>query len=171
MKKILGVLALAAILGGCVSYSASVPDGYDGPLATVKDSVHVYSVQKADFFYLSAVDDRIIKDSLSETESVNYGRGFNMTPVVLDHDIPAQECRVTIIGRTQYAAPILALTNKVYEVRGEVAFRPQSDAVYVVRGELGEDYSAVWLEEEGTGQIVGEKIEVNGSAALGFFQK
>jgi len=171
MKGLLVTLALAAVLSGCVSYSPSVPEDYVGALANVKDSVKVHSVQKADFFYLSAVDGRIIRDSRDETVSANYGRGFNMTPVILDHDIPARECRVTIVGRTEYAAPILAFTNTVHEVKGDMPFRPDSDRVYVVKGNLGEDYSAVWIEGEETGEIVGEKIEIHGSAALGFFQK
>ncbi|MDH3230310.1 MAG: hypothetical protein OEN55_11000 [Alphaproteobacteria bacterium] len=40
-----------------------------------------------------------------------------------------------------------------------------------MKGELGEDYSAVWIEDQQSGEIVGEKIEIHGSAALGFFQK
>jgi len=40
-----------------------------------------------------------------------------------------------------------------------------------VTGTLSEDYSAVWIEDAETHEIVGEKIEIQGSAALGFFQK
>ncbi|MDH3230309.1 MAG: hypothetical protein OEN55_10995 [Alphaproteobacteria bacterium] len=129
MRGILTSIVLAAVLSGCVSYSASVPEGYNGPLANVVDSVKVHSEAEADFFYLSAVDDRTIKNSRLETLSVNYGRGFNMTPVVLDHDIPARECRVTIVGRSEFAAPILAFMNTVYEVKGEIPFQPDSDRV------------------------------------------
>ncbi|MBP9915910.1 MAG: hypothetical protein KBF24_06860, partial [Thiobacillaceae bacterium] len=72
---------------------------------------------------------------------------------------------------TEYAAPILTLTNTVYQVKGAVTFKPEDYRNYVVRGELGESYSAVWLEEELTGKTVGKKIEIHGSAKLGTFEK
>jgi len=36
---------------------------------------------------------------------------------------------------------------------------------------LGDTYSAVWIEESQTGVLVGQKIELNGSSAVGLFQK
>lgn len=171
MKRLLLVLVLAGFLEGCVSYSPSVPKGYDGPVVTIKDSVKIHSPRKADFFYLSAVDDRTIKNSLSQTRETNSGRGFNMEPVVLDHEVPVRESRVTIVGRTTYAADILALTNTVYEVKGDIRFLPDSSKAYVVKGVLGEEYSAIWIEDTETGEIAGEKVEIIGSAALGFFKK
>lgn len=75
------------------------------------------------------------------------------------------------MGRTEYAAPILALTNAVYEVKGVVEISPEAGKTYVVKGGLSEDHSVVWIEDEATSQVVGRKVEVNGSAKLGFFQK
>ena len=48
---------------------------------------------------------------------------------------------------------------------------PSQDVTYVVKGQLGDDYSAVWIEDEKTGSIVGSKIEIKGSAKLGILQK
>lgn len=164
--------ALAIFLSGCfVTYSPSVPEGYAGPLANVKDSADIRSEQEVVFFYLAAIDGADIKNSPTETRIANSGRGFHMTPLVLDHDIPARETTVTIIGRNEYAADILAIMNPVYQVKGDVAFRPDSDGAYIVKGELKEDYSAVWIEDLKTGEIVTTKVEVYGSAKLGFFGK
>jgi hypothetical protein len=52
-----------------------------------------------------------------------------------------------------------------------VTFTPERYKRYVVRGELGEDYSAVWIEEDETKTLIGEKIESRGSARLGIFEK
>lgn len=94
-----------------------------------------------------------------------------MTPVVLQREIPAQPTALTIVARTEYAAPILAMTNAVYQVKGEVRITPDPNKTYVVRGELGESYSAVWIQEEGTNVVVGTKVETKGSAKLGFFEQ
>jgi hypothetical protein len=159
------------LLAACATTTSPIPENYAGPLATVKDSVKPSSTSKADFFYLSDVDGRQIANSRIATRVTNQGRGMYMKPVVLTRQVPAQASRFTIFGRTEYAAPILALTSTVYQVTGEIQITPEPDKTYVVKGELGENYSAVWVEEEGTGRIIGEKVEVKGSAALGMLQK
>lgn len=78
---------------------------------------------------------------------------------------------LTAIARTQYAAPILALTGTIYQVKGVIEFTPLPDRSYVVRGELGDAYSAVWIEEDGSGTLVGKKVEIKGSAKLSAFEK
>ncbi len=75
------------------------------------------------------------------------------------------------MGRTAYAAPILAMLKPVYEVTGEIQFKPEAGHLYRVKGELGENYSGVWLEDVATETIVSEKIEIKGSAKLGILQK
>lgn len=59
----------------------------------------------------------------------------------------------------------------MYQVKGDVQFTPEADKTYVVKGELGESYSAVWLEEFGAGAIAGTKVEIRGSAKLGILEK
>lgn len=156
---------------GCASLSPAVPDGYSGPVAVVKDSVRTFSERKADFFYLSEIDGRTIEDSRLRTLKVNQGRGLNMTPAVVERNVPAQKATFTLVGRTEYAAPILTLTNTVYQVTGKVTFTPETYRSYVVRGELGESYSAVWIEDEITGKAVGNRIEIHGPAKLGVLEK
>jgi hypothetical protein len=148
-----------------------IPDGYTGPRATIKDSMLVHSSSKADFFYVEAVDGQDIENSRIRTLQVNYGRGINMTPEVLERQIPVRSTNLKLVGRTEYGAPILALTNTVYQVKGDVQFTPEADKNYVVKGELGENYSAVWLEEVGAGAIAGTKVEIKGSAKLGILEK
>ena len=89
----------------------------------------------------------------------------------LTHEVPAKPISITLVARTEYAAPILALANSVYEVKGTIEITPGPKKQYFVRGTLGEDYSAVWLEEAYTGVQIGQKIEVRGNAKLGFLEK
>jgi hypothetical protein len=162
---------LVFFLSGCASLAPSVPEGYTGPVAIIKDSVRPHGPSKAEFFYLSEIDDRKIDDSRSRTLRTNQGRGFNMAPAIVERNVAAKPSTFKIIGRTEYAAPILALTNTVYQVAGTVTFTPEAYRNYIVRGTLGESYSAVWVEDEATSKVVGEKVELRGAAKLGFFEK
>lgn len=164
-------LILILTLGGCATVTPPIPESYSGPTAVIKDSMKVYDSQKTDFFFLEAIDERAIPNSRLSTRIANHGRGLAMSPVLVDRKVPAQMATFKIVARTEYAAPILALTNTVYQVIGKVRFAPGDGMVYVVKGELGETYSAVWIEEESSHKVVDKKTETNGSAALGFFDK
>jgi hypothetical protein len=171
-KRGLGASAvLLSLMGGCTTFAPAVPDGYSGPVSIIKDSVKPLSESEAHFFYVSEIDDQRIEDSRVRTRRLNRGRGFSMSPEVIERNVPARRATFTLVGRTEYAAPILALTNTVYQVSGKITFAPETYRSYVVRGELGESYSAVWLEDEADGKVVGEKIEIKGPATLGTFEK
>jgi len=171
MRKLLPLFILAAFLSGCVSYSPSIPDGYSGPRATLFDSAKAHSSARADFFVAARIDGKEINNSLAATTAANQGRGMFMEPVVLSRDVPARSITVEIRGRTHHAAPILALTGTVYQVVGETTFAPEEGHTYVVTGTLGEEYSAIWIEDAHTREPVGPRVEINGSSKLGFFQK
>lgn len=169
-KNFLLVFAFILFSQGCATFQPSIPEGYTGPRATVKDSVLKHSASKADFFYLDKVDGRDIETSLTATFQHNYGGGLTMTPVVIRNDVPAQNIRVEIVGRTYHAAPIQSFTNTEYRVAGEVDFAPEAGRVYTVKGILGEKYSAVWIETE-DGKSASRKVEIHGSAELGILEK
>jgi len=165
-------LGLALFLGGCVSYAPTIPTGYAGPRAKVRDTALTHSSSKVDFFCVDKVNGGNVEDSGTRTRVANQGQGFMMNPQFVDHEFPAgQAVKLTLRARTQYAADILALTNPVYEVKGEISFTPEADHTYAVKGVLGESYSAVWLEDTATQHVVDRKIEVQGSAKLGFWSK
>jgi len=123
-----------------------------------------------DFFYLARVNGRRVDNSLSQTSQANYGRGFSLTPVPVSRDIPSEPAKFTIYGRTHYAAPILELMNKVYEISGDVSFTPVAGRTYTVKGKLADEGSSVWIEDE-TGATMDKKIEIKGPATLNFLQK
>jgi hypothetical protein len=172
LRLLAPALALAALLGGCVTYAPTIPEGYAGPRAVLRDTALTHSGSKVDYFFVSKINGAAIKESRTESMVANQGRGFSMDPVLLDREVPAgTSIKIELVGRTEYAAPILALTNKVYQVKGEITLEPAEGRTYAIKGVLGEDYSAVWLEDTATREVVGEKIEVKGSAKLGFWSK
>jgi hypothetical protein len=169
MRKIALLLAAAVLPAACTT--SPIPEGYKGPTAYVADSAVPRSNTSVDLFYVSKVNGRRIDDSLAATNAANYGRGFLLTPKVIGRNVPAEPSTFTIVGRTHHAAPILSLMSTEYEVSGDTRFTPLPGQSYVVKGQLGPDHSAVWVEDAASGAIIGQKVEVNGSAALGFFGK
>jgi hypothetical protein len=167
-------LLLTAVLSlaGCAHYVPTLPENYTGPQARFDDSAKVYSRSKADFFVVESIDGAQVDNSLNETLRRNHGRGMFMELYFIQRPVPAGKSMVVALkARTHYAAPILALTNSVFQVKGTTEFTPQPGKNYVVRGRLEEDYSAVWVEESDTGQVVGRKVEAQGSAKLGILEK
>ncbi|HYM04070.1 MAG TPA: hypothetical protein VET85_14050, partial [Stellaceae bacterium] len=126
---------------------------------------------QGDFFNVAKLNGNKIDNNLDRTTAASYGAGFKINYANAERDIPARPCTLTIVGRTHYAAPIQELTNTVYEVSGTIDFAPEPNGQYEIKGELGERYSAVWIEERATKQTVGKKIEIQGSASLGLFSK
>jgi hypothetical protein len=165
-------LALAFFITGCTTYSPPVPESYTGPTAHLEDSYTEHSSAKVDFFFVEEIEGAKVDNALASTLRFNRGKGMRMTPMSWYRPLMAQKpMKVKVKARTHHAAPILAIVRTVYEVSGVIEFVPEPNAKYVVRGELGDEYSAVWIEDAKTKQVVGNKIELKGSAKLGIFQK
>lgn len=162
-------IAAGLLLASCTA--PSVPPDYTGPLAHLTDSVTPRDTRSADFFYVSRIGDFPVDDSIAATEGSNRAAGLDKKPVVIERDVPAQPAIFTINGTTRYAAPMLAFTNPAYEISGQVNFTPAANHAYVVKGQLSEAYSAVWIEDQETGAVIGSKIEIKGPASLGVLGK
>lgn len=147
-----------------LSLSAPYPPNYDFSTAIIKDTVQSKDSNKCDFFYVSHIDGKQIEESRTKTLNLNRGRGLHMTPYLVEREVSVNAATYTIVGRTEYAAPILAMINPVYEIRGQIKVALEKDKDYEVHGELGENYSAVWLEDTAEHKIIGKKFERHGSA-------
>lgn len=159
----------AVLLTGCVA--EPVRSDYHGPLAHITDSVTPRDDKSADFFYVSRVDGYAVADSLDATEGANRGTGKDKKLVVIGRDVAAAATTLTLVGMTHYAAALQAFGGPAYQLSGDISFTPEPKHEYVVRGVLGENYSAVWIEDSGTGELAGPKIEVKGAAPLGLLEK
>jgi hypothetical protein len=159
MKLIVTACIAMLALAGCAT--SPVPEGYTGPTATIRDWAVPESSTRARFFYVSEVDGRMIRTSLAATRSQNYGRGFSLAPVVIERQVPATVLRLKLEGRTAYGAPIqeLVLAAKMYSVEAIIEAELKPNVTYLVRGQLEEGKTAVWLEEEGSGERIGRKVE------------
>jgi hypothetical protein len=171
MKRIITSIAAIALISGCATAYKPVPDGYTGPTASIKDSFNAISSSKVEFFYVEQVDGHEVANSRFGSLAANRGRGMYMNPVRVERPVPIKPVTLSIVARTEYAAPILVLTHEVFQVKGNLQFTPNPGKTYVVRGNLGETNAAVWLEEENSREVIGEKIQANGSSKLGLFEK
>jgi hypothetical protein len=99
----------------------------------------------------------------------SYGRGFALKVLPYARDVQPQQSVFSLLGRTYYAAPILAMTKPVYELQGDVTFTPETGRSYVVKGILAKGRSAVWIEDD-KGQVMDHKI-TKADAELGLLEK
>ncbi|MBC8210269.1 MAG: hypothetical protein H8E21_04320 [Gammaproteobacteria bacterium] len=173
MKKtgLLLFLLGTILLNACATTPPSaLAEEYKGPMASIQDTEIEIDKGKANFFFVSHIDGKQISNSRSETMGASLRQGNNLSKVLLVHQVPAQNHRLTIVGRTVYAMPIRALTGTVYEIKGEVEFSPQPDGRYIIKGMLSDEKSAVWIESIANGEII-KKVEAEGSTSLGYFEK
>lgn len=148
MQKVaLALLALLA-LPGCVT--SPIPEGYSGPIATIRDSAASETSTRAQFFFLSEIDGQPVKNVLGATRQANSGRGFSLSTVPFSRSVPAKQATFTIEGKIAYGAPIQEIMNMgtVYTVQKKVTFAPQSNQTYVVKGTLTAERRDVWIEDE-----------------------
>jgi hypothetical protein len=164
LRNTTGMLGLCLLISGCATY-APVQNGYAGATATLADST-LSDGRCASFFFLDAYDGHDVQNALTVTERRNSGRGLAMTIEDYSRPVPAQEAVFHLKGRTHCAAPIIEVGSTIYMIEGDVKFAPQAGGQYVIKGELREDHSAVWVEDLSTRRQIGNKLLVKGSAAL-----
>jgi hypothetical protein len=165
LRTMTGMMGLSLFITGCATYEPA-QKGYVGATAKLADSVTSDGERCASFFFLEGYDGHEVQNSLIATQRRNSGRGMAMTIEGYSRQVPAQEATFHIMGRTHCAAPIIEVGNTVYLIEGDVKFAPQGGGQYAVKGELREDYSAVWVEDLLTGKQRGNKLLVKGSTAL-----
>ncbi len=123
-----------------------------------------------DFFFLYEYAGKSTDNALQASARGNYGNGPGIQVANdFSRQVPARTGAFFIVGRTHCGAPIMELVGTVHLVGGKVEFTPQEQAVYVIKGELSPDFSAVWIEDEKTGTQVGNKLRISGAAKAGFF--
>jgi hypothetical protein len=166
LRTTTGVAGLCLVISSCATYEPA-PKGYSQPTAKFADSVTSDGGECAAFFFVAAYDGHDIKNVLIATEQRNSGRGFAAMIIgEYSRPVPAQAASFHLVGRTHCAAPVVELAHTLYLIEGDVSLTPQVDGQYVVKGELSEDHSSLWVEDVATGKQLGNKLLVRGSTAL-----
>lgn len=161
--KIPALAAAALLLSACSMLRPPAlpqPQRVEGPLATLSETGTQDSRTEVDMFVATQIEGHDVQTSMNRTRQFNAGMGMSIVPKYVEHAIPAgRPVTVTIMGHGFHTAPILSILNTEYEVTGQVTFTPAPNRIYEVKGKLGEDYSAVWIEETATGRVMDKKIE------------
>lgn len=161
-KTFTAALALTVTLSACVT-NPPIPPGYTGPTATVFDSSESIDGSRSKMFVLAEIDGAPIDQSVQASARASSGQGFSLTQVVLQRAIPARAMKVKLVGTYTYAAPIQKIAAQVsgsfVEMEAIVSFTPEPEGKYVVRGLLSKERSALWIENQATGQVVTQKVE------------
>lgn len=105
------------------------------------------SSQLSHVFELREIDGRRLRSSGIATSAASQGQGFRQSTVTVTHKVPAAPSKVMLGAATQYAAPILAMTNPTCRVQGQVDFKPEPGKTYRVAGRIAAAACTVWIED------------------------
>lgn len=152
------IASLALLLGGCATLEPATPADYTGPTVNVADQAVQVSGHLLHVFEMTQVDGRRLATTSMATVRANQGRGFSVAPVALTNDLPLRPARVRLLATTQYAAPILAMTNPTCQAQGDVDFTPEAGKAYRVAGRIAADACEAWIEDMATKQPVTAKV-------------
>ncbi|AOF81962.1 putative lipoprotein [Methyloversatilis sp. RAC08] len=156
------------IVHGDPGHSASIPGSRLGELqltlsnvamATVIDSGEIEDASKGRLFYLASVDgNRVSNTAAGESRRASSGQGFRLSPQFPSRLVPVKPLKVVVVGTHATGAPIHEIASRMSgnfrSVEAELDFTPEADKVYIVKGNLEKDSSAVWIEDAMSGQPV-----------------
>ncbi|MGH1439452.1 MAG: hypothetical protein ACRBBR_05010 [Cellvibrionaceae bacterium] len=146
-KKISIVLLSILISVSCGTVSNSIPEDYVGATATITDTYKSGGRAKARIFYVDSIDSKKIYNAVNATQAASYGSKLRAAGA--EREVTVKPLTIKIVGTVYSAAPIVAMFNAGanYRVEGEIEFTPLANARYLVRGKLGKEKSAVWIED------------------------
>jgi len=153
------ILMVMISVSGCATFEP-VPEGYQGPTATIKDTYSNKTATFAHYFELDKVNGNQIAGSFGETRSKNYGRGTYFEPAMVERKILPEEQVLSISGYVFFPTDAQLLFGDLLEVKGEFTFTPKADETYLVKGSINKKESEVWLEDS-EGNVVSEKFHKN----------
>lgn len=84
----------------------------------------------------------------------SYGKGNRLSTVHLENKVSAEKHVFSVVGKTVFTMPIRAITNALYELKGEIDFFPEQGRIYVIKGYLKEENSSTWIEDASSGEII-----------------
>ncbi|MEO6364158.1 MAG: hypothetical protein ABIO71_13080 [Caldimonas sp.] len=159
-RFVIGIaLAAAATAAGAQSEAMPAPGAVG---AVVADTASGGGAPGAagTFFVLEKVDGRQISQSVDASRRSSFGRGAQLVVVALQRTVPAGAVTLGLRASTVYSMPVAEIFagGRLYNAAGDVKVELEAGKRYRVNGVLDAVRREVWLEEEGTGRIVGEKI-------------
>jgi len=154
--KTISLILMAVMLTACSTFNP-VPEGYTGPTAVIKDTYSNKAALTAHYFTLLKINDNYVESSFGATRSAYYGQGAYFEPVMVEREVLPESQAFTISAYVFFPTDMQMLFGNTLTVEGTVTFSPEPGESYLVKGELNETRSEVWLENS-KGDLIGEKI-------------
>jgi hypothetical protein len=151
------VPALAAVLAGCAAF-APEPDLANLPHATVAGTHVEVDGERVDTFRAIEIDGRRV---LPDTDQPAKLIGVDSSDL-----LPAgASVHVEIEGLAIYRSSVRRLFWDPMTVHGRVDFVPQAGAHYSLHGSITPERSSVWIEDDATHEVVGNRLSAIGRSA------
>ncbi len=155
----LSLLSSCLALAACQALPPAAQDVASRPHARVAGSHVDADADRVSTFRVTAIDGWPVNREANQDPSKTLG-------VDLANEVAAgRSVKVAFEGLTRYRNSVRSLFWSTYGVDGSVEFVPAADARYVVRGEIGPGGSSVWLENDATHEVVGQKFSAAPPAA------
>jgi len=152
--------ALLSLLALGTAKSADPPPVATGLAATIADSGSGGGPGGGTFFVLSEVDGTSVPNAIDASQRASRGSGAYLRVVGASREIAAGRVKLKLVARIAHAAPIGEIFGALRNdpVSGVIEVELQPGGRYRVTGNLDPFRREVWLEDEVTRQMLGEKI-------------
>ena len=150
----------AAGLAGCALQPPNVTSSNP---ATIDDTWKMQGAARAHLFFVREVNGKEVPNALIHTRNAGTGQGLKVTPRVITRRLDPGATQLEIVSVVYFNAPIAYLLNPEsnWTVSGTLTIDLEPGAHYLIRGELSENYRAVWIED-GDGKMVSSVVESKG---------
>jgi hypothetical protein len=146
---------LLVALAGCQSLGPP-PDVSAQPHATVVDT-HAAADGRTDVFRTVAIAGHAVQSYTDEPSRLVGVDAKNLVAA-------GAPLRLEVEGLAFYSNSIRRLFWTPMRAQGVVEFVPEAGATYSVHGSITLERSSVWVEDDATHRVVGNKISVEGQA-------
>ncbi len=169
MRKSGAAVFMLGVLCGCAA-NPPTSGPFTGPVASLAMTSTARGSVAEDVFVLSAINGMSFQGMISPSQPPPDMPLNAQTGQLTSVTIPAgQPVKFTVCGESIFQAPIFSLAMTNYYLTGDISFTPVAGQNYTLKGTFSHTYSAVWIENAATGQVVAPKIEVQGAAKMPLF--
>ena len=151
------LVATLMLFGAATAYGADPPPG---PTAIVADTATGGGRHGGTFFVLAEADGKSMWSAIEASLQASRYMGNLMRVQQFERPVAAGRNRLKLLARVVQAAPIIDIFSglKNDPVEGVIEVELQPDTRYRVNGVLDAFRREVWLEEEATHRVVGDKV-------------
>ncbi|HVG05720.1 MAG TPA: hypothetical protein VM937_12355 [Burkholderiaceae bacterium] len=158
MQKLVLWITVFIAIQGCAAPPAT-PNVAE-PTATIADTAVGGGRSGKTFFVLAEVDGRPVANSMGPSAIASSEQDPNLQSRESERKVVARRATLRLRGQITYPSPVqqIFLARRMHSVDGTIDVELKPNTSYRVTGILDSFRREIWLEEIGSGQVVGAKI-------------